>query len=290
MTQLIEPSHSLTARAQVAQTPVVNLYHVAYSEETFANRPDGFHVLDNRANERPDWYELWPIRRFLMNNTLDENAYYGFFSPKFELKTELNAARVREFVANDEYKSDAYLFCAQPDIGMFFRNIFLGGGMLYPGNLEATQAFVTAIGQPTNLTALVMDSSTTIFSNFVVARPAYWRLWLEISDRLFVIGEHPGKGNLTAALNTPTTYRGGVHRKVFVAEGVASLICTTFDFKVKAYDPFSVPWFSAFREFRNEAITADALKTAYRATGRVQYMHEFNRLTESVFDQLNQRH
>ena len=41
--------------------------------------PD-FGVLDNSANERPDWFEYWPIRRFLLSEALDENAFYGFLS------------------------------------------------------------------------------------------------------------------------------------------------------------------------------------------------------------------
>ena len=36
--------------------------------------PD-FGVLDNSANERPDWFEYWPIRRFLLEEALDENAF-----------------------------------------------------------------------------------------------------------------------------------------------------------------------------------------------------------------------
>src|SRR5271163_1516352 len=59
--------------------------------------PD-FGVLDNSANERPDWFEYWPIRRFLLNEALDENAFYGFLSPKFKLKTGLSSAAVREFI------------------------------------------------------------------------------------------------------------------------------------------------------------------------------------------------
>lgn len=289
MNNHIESVNPVEPPALAPDHPSVNLYHVAYSEETLAGRPDGFQVLDNLANQRPDWYELWPIRNFLMANVLDENAYYGFFSPKFQRKTELSADQVRGFLATDNFDSDAYLFCAQPDVGMFFRNIYVGGGLVYPGNLEATQAFVSAIGQPANLSTLVMDSSTTIFSNYVVARPAYWRIWLEISDQLFAIGEHTGNGVLTTVLNTPTTYRGGVQRKVFVAEGVASLICTTFGIKVKAYDPFAIPWFSVFRNYRPQAIAADALKTAYRATGRITYLQEFTRLTDEVFDQVNRR-
>ena len=59
----------------------------------------GFGVLDNSANERPDWFEYWPIRRYLKSEALDENAFYGFLSPKFRLKTNLTSAGVREFVA-----------------------------------------------------------------------------------------------------------------------------------------------------------------------------------------------
>ena len=52
----------------------------------------GFVVLDNSANERPDWFEYWPIRKFLLDEALDENAFYGFLSPKFRVKTNLSAA------------------------------------------------------------------------------------------------------------------------------------------------------------------------------------------------------
>ena len=38
----------------------------------------GFDVLDNSANERPDWFEYWPIRKFLLNEPLNEEAFYGF--------------------------------------------------------------------------------------------------------------------------------------------------------------------------------------------------------------------
>ena len=55
----------------------------------------GFEVLDNSANERPDWFEYWPIRGYLLKQTLDENAFYGFLSPRFKLKTGLTAAELQ---------------------------------------------------------------------------------------------------------------------------------------------------------------------------------------------------
>jgi SAM-dependent methyltransferase len=60
----------------------VYLYQIAYSEETWRSVPTSLLPLDNRANERQDWAEYWPIRQFLQNEILDENALYGFLSPR----------------------------------------------------------------------------------------------------------------------------------------------------------------------------------------------------------------
>ncbi len=75
--------------------------HIYQILTPYVSRPEldaGFEILDNSANERPDWFEYWPIRGFLLKETLDENAYYGFLSPQFKLKTGLTAAVVREAV------------------------------------------------------------------------------------------------------------------------------------------------------------------------------------------------
>ena len=58
----------------------------------------GFLVLDNSANERSDWFEYWPIRKFLLGRPLQEDAFYGFLSPRFGSKTNLSAAAVDAFV------------------------------------------------------------------------------------------------------------------------------------------------------------------------------------------------
>jgi len=61
----------------------VKLFHIAYSEQTLAQVPAGFELFNNLNSERNDWREYWPIRNFLINNTLDDTSYYGFFSPRF---------------------------------------------------------------------------------------------------------------------------------------------------------------------------------------------------------------
>ena len=86
----------------------VHLFHIGYSDETVQLKEPGYALLDNRRNQRPDWYESWPIREFLLQNKLDEDAYYGFFSPKFHMKTGLDANEVKQFIStrNDRLVQD----------------------------------------------------------------------------------------------------------------------------------------------------------------------------------------
>ena len=95
--------------------PPVHLYQLAYSQETLAGIEPGFRVLDNLENSRPDWFEYWAIRRFLLNETLDNDAFYGFFSPKFGSKTGLPHEKVTQFVQAHAHETDVFLFSPQPD-------------------------------------------------------------------------------------------------------------------------------------------------------------------------------
>ena len=84
------------------------IYQILYTSDR--NSDPGFLVLDNSSNERPDWFEYWPIRRFLLKEALDEESFYGFVSPKFKCKTNLSAAAAHEFVGNCARTTDVVLF------------------------------------------------------------------------------------------------------------------------------------------------------------------------------------
>src|ERR1700675_279775 len=83
----------------------------------------GFKVLDNSANERPDWFEYWPIRRFLLNEALDEDAFYGFLSPKFKLKTSLSYDAVREFILEAGTETDVILLSPSIHNSAYYLNV-----------------------------------------------------------------------------------------------------------------------------------------------------------------------
>lgn len=266
-------------------TPVpVHLFQIAYSAATLAAVEPGFEPLDNLANERPDWYEYWPIRRFLLTQALDEQAFYGFFSPKFRFKTQLGAADVRAFVRQHAPDIDVALFSPQPDMGAFFLNVFEQGETFDPGLVAAFEAFLAHIGRPVALNGLVMDSRQVVFSNYFVARPAFWRAWLALNEQLFGVCEG-GPEALRGPLVQPTSYQGA-QRKVFLQERVASLLLAIEpQWRAKAANPFTMGWsMSRFREHPEEAFISDALKTAFRTQGFPEYLRAFASLRQRFID------
>ena len=114
------------------------IHQIYYSEQTHAELDPGFLPLDNSANERPDWREYWPMRRFLLGRELEPEAYYGFFSPKFKQKTTLTAAAVNDFVRQRGGAADVISFSPFFDQMAFPLNIMeLAVGNDLAVNLEA---------------------------------------------------------------------------------------------------------------------------------------------------------
>lgn len=265
--------------------PTVHLHLIAYNEATFESIGPGWSVLDNRANPRPDWFEYGPLREHLLHQALDEDAFYGFFSPKFSSKTGLTPEQVRAFVQQHAHEADVLLFSPQPDMGAFFLNVFEQGETFDPGLIDAYAAFLQHIGRPAPLRQMVMDTRQIVFSNYFVARPAFWREWLALNEALYAVCEGETTP-LQQVLTLQTTYPGpggeGVQRKVFLQERAASLILATQPrWKSVPHDPFGMGWsVSRLREFPNDAFASDALKRAFRDTGWPHYMQAFAALRQ----------
>lgn len=266
----------------------LHLHQIAYSASTQTQIPPGWLHLDNLDNERPDWFEYWPIRRYLQSQPLDEEAFYGFFSPKFSAKTLLTLAEVQTFVSQHAAETDVFLFSPQPDMGAFFLNVFEQGETFDTGFIEAASAFLAHIGRPCQLQQLVMDSRQIVFSNYFVARPAFWREWLVLNESLFAICEGEdalATPALCAALTQPTTYGGpgrATQRKVFLMERMASLLLATEPkWRSVAHNPYGFGWsMSRMRQYPTEAYMSDALKLAWREQGFPQYLQAFMAVRE----------
>jgi hypothetical protein len=239
-------------------------------------------VLDNSSNERPDWYEYWPIRKFLLNESLDEETFYGFLSPSFKHKTNLTAAAVRDFVNRENCATaDIVLFSPSLHLTAYYWNVFLYGEFCHPGLVDLATQFFRRIGQPTNLTDLVSYSRNEVYSNYFVAKPRFWRAWLNITEQLIAIAESP-TDPLGAELRKQTSYRG--HRdaqiKIFIMERVPTwLLARNADFAARVRDPFVVR--SRIYKLPG-AIVCDALKIAYVTNGRQEQYRDLFRLVSKM--------
>jgi hypothetical protein len=234
----------------------------------------GFAVLDNSTNERPDWFEYWPIRRFLLSETLDENAFYGFLSPKFKLKTSLSSSAVRDFILAVDPSADVVLLSPSIHNSAYYLNVFEHGDAEHPGLKNAAKRLLERLDLPSDLDSLVSDSRNTVHSNYFIAKPRFWRAWLAINEKMFAIAETPGD-SLGEALRAPAPYRGSrnVQMKIFVMERLATWLLTRDrSFAARVRDPFV----ARSRIYKLPvAIVCDALKIAYATEGRTQYKDVF---------------
>jgi hypothetical protein len=254
--------------------PAMQIYQILNHYTRREELDPGFGVLDNSANPRPDWFEYWPIREFLRGAALDEDAYYGFLSPKFRLKTGLSSAAVREFILEGRGAADVVLFSPSIHNSAFFLNVFEHGDAEHPGLKDAARRLFERLGLACDLDTLVSDSRNTVHSNYFIAKPRYWRAWLAINEQLFTIGEAPDDP-LGAVLRAPAPYRGAlnVQMKIFVMERVATwLLMTDRSFAAQVHDPFV----ARSRIYKLPlALVCDALKIAYATQGRTQYRDVF---------------
>ena len=257
----------------------VRIFQIFYNDATRAALDPDFEPLDNTPNERPDWYEYWPIRKYLAGASLDEATYYGFLSPLFFAKTQLRGHQVLDFVrqAGDV---DVVTFSPHPCASAPFYNVFEQGAYFFPGFLEVASAFLREIDPAFRLEGLVNHSRNTVYSNYFAARPRFWREWLGVFDRLFHLAETPGS-SLHEGLNRSIVYMkdGGETKpsqmKVMLMERIPSLLLSSGAFPTRNYDPFLMPLSTAFAEHLPELKALDALKLAYVDSADPKYLRQF---------------
>ena len=116
-----------------------------------------------------------------------------------------------------------------------------------------------------------------------VARPAFWRTWLILNEKLFEVCEGPDNA-IKSGLTAETTYTGAVQRKVFFMERIVSLLLTINpNWKVRSYNTFDCAWSaSKLNENREYAVISDALKIAMREQGFPQYLQAFSAISDKL--------
>lgn len=263
--------------------PEIRAFQISYDAQTRAALDPDFEPLDNSDNERPDWFEYWPMRKYLQTQPLPDGSLTGFLSPSFGAKTRLSGAQVRDFAAKAG-AADVITFSPIPCHAACFLNVFEQAEFTQPGFMRVTAAYLREIGSGVAPETMVNHSGDTVFSNYFLAAPAFWRRWAQAADRLFRMAEDPGS-KVYAQLNqeTPYTRDDGLAKraqmKVFLMERLVTLLlATSRDFRVVNYPPFELPLSPYFSGLRAEVMRLDALKIALARTGDPGLLREYRAL------------
>jgi GNAT superfamily N-acetyltransferase len=167
----------------------------------------------------------------------------------------------------------------------FYRNIFVQAANQHPGLGPVMRECLAALAPGLDMDTLVMDSSDSLFCNFFAARPAFWREWLGLGERLFSTAENRADPR-GARLNALVAY--GSQRapaKVFVIERLASLLLARQPgrYSVRVFNPMALPYSAPEtvpHALRLQAM--DALKKAWRASGHPQYLQAWQAMFEAI--------
>lgn len=262
------------------------LYQIYYSEQSRAQLDPGFIPLDNSANERPDWREYWPIRRFLLQSNLHPQAYYGFFSPKFRDKTGLDAAAVLRFIEQQGGAADVISFSPFFDQMAFPLNIMEQAIGSHGECLDALSQCAAMIVPGFDMGRSVTTSANTIFCNYFVAKASFWSEWLRQCERIYQLAEER-LTPLGMELNRSVSHGpDAAPLKVFIIERVATLLLwAQRNWVIRSYDPAQLPLSpSPLAKLLSIADLSilDALKMAYERGGFERFLSLYAQLRGRV--------
>lgn len=258
------------------------LYQIIYNEDTLAARDPDFQILDNLDNLRPDWSEYWPIRRFLLNNPIEDTTYYGFFSPKFFQKTGIHAKSIKDLLQSRG--EDVVIFSPYLEVSALFLNQIEQGNNAHPSLLSL---FADLFPRKNGAPALVQDTLTTIYSNYFIATGRFWRAWLRKCEPIFQIAEaqHSSLG-LRLCHQTIHDGKPGYQLKVFLIERIAGLMLADDAGWTRAAPlAYQMPlYYPQYDRHRDMLIFLDLLKSAARRTGDYDfYIKTYRRVRKDVF-------
>lgn len=258
------------------------LYQIYYSDQTKKNNDKGFLPLDNLNNPRPDWREYWPIRSFLLKNKLEKNCRYGFFSPKFYSKTGMDSTAVHRILTDTN--ADVVLFSPFFDQSAFFRNVFLQSEQVHPRSSGLFSKALAEVGVSVDYSSLINHSGNTVFCNYFVAVPEFWKSWFELCERIFDLLE--SEPNHLLNQNTTHDYRLAPF-KVFLIERIATILLTNSKWTTYVCNPIRMSIADKrFAPHIDMLCQLDALKVAYTLHGHSFYMQNFMQLRLALIDRI----
>jgi hypothetical protein len=257
--------------------------HQIYYDNISRDQVDKNFIPLNNSNGPDDWFEFYPILNFLINTDLIEDGWYGFLSPKFSMKTGVTSNQLISTLIQYSLHANVALFSPAWDQLAYFKNPFEQGEFRHPGLLDISQNFLNQSSHKIDLTKLVTHSSTAVFSNFIVAKPEYWRAWLDIAIQFYEYAESNELGG-TSYLDAKSKM---APMKTFIQERLSSLILSKGSFKTLAMDfgqsgPIFDQLFDSSPRTRKMLQACDLLKEQYSKTKDESYLQMYFKIRHDI--------
>ncbi|MCA1326244.1 hypothetical protein [Herbaspirillum sp. alder98] len=223
---------------------------------------EGFTPLPNLDSQ--DWGDIVALRRFFQDQVVDDLDCYAFVGRDFATRTGLDAARVRELI-QAQPGADAWTFFPQTLDAAGHLNLFLQGDALLPGLAAATRAYLESVGLTLDPDHFVPAWQNNVFNGFVVAKPTFWRTWLDLAERLFQAGDDEGDP-LHEQLNRRAAAGEPIVTKALLGERLASLVLA-LDQQLQVWHCPSAMMPGAQQISAADLQALETMRAAYVATG-----------------------
>lgn len=239
-------------------------------------------------NDFAEWREFRILVDMYRNGLHRNQQYTGLISPKFNLKTGLDAKALYQFV-NNNTGADIYLFNPFPHLATISYNVWMQGEYAHPGLVDAGTRLVAAseIYLPVNLDHR-HGSGILSFSNYWIANEKFWDSYVGgVLDPIARYLETNTKSDVSRLVYSPTPHTDPAPVLPFIIERLLSTYLHDADMRVAAYklDPFGACLNDFEREIytalRHDVSAADELQHFPQAL--VEKMQFFTKLRQIYF-------
>lgn len=245
----------------------VNVFQMVADEQAEAK----LSAADKLNLMRKDTFNV--IARYMNDNVMPDDDFYGFVLPAFSQETGLNRQDVKDFIhqTNDIDVANFYPFA---ELSATHLNLFEEASIHNDALNTAMQGYLQTLNLPLTIDTWLTTFETTATTYYIVAKPAFWKVWVLLSNRLDALSHE--QNPLGDALRQPS-HESHLTVKDLVSERLVSLVLSlAANLRVSYLSPFSMPASQSLDQAAQTVYTQlDQLKADYMTEGKPALLAAF---------------
>lgn len=256
---------------------------IYYNQDTRACISHDFIPLDNCKPKRPELFEIEPILRFITDSELENDSFYGFFSPRLFEKTGLSSDDIFPIDEDTFKKHDVVSISPHPISGRWLKNpIHQGkqhGGFRWRFDCLVSEAKISTSEIQEEFIYGTPNPEYFLYSHYFWATGKFWKKWAEKIQNILEM--ESSDNTFRAIINSRCSYKetNQYNYLVFLLERVAGLLAFSNKSPVAEY--------ALRKRILHDAQHLGHLPTYLAPVGRALYFSEMFFLGEFRFPSLS---